>query len=71
MDERQFIFESRIVGDIIPKGYIPGIRKELELTIISVMLSNYKVKTTLIDGKYHSVGLFTLAFEIAVKHYLK
>ncbi len=47
MDENKFIFESRIVGDIIPKEYIPGVRKGLVIDNYKwscTWISNYKIK---------------------------
>jgi elongation factor G len=65
-----FQFESKIVGGNVPREYIPGVQKGLELAKESGVIAGYPVidfKATLIDGAYHDVDSSVLAFEIAAK----
>lgn len=65
-----FVFESKIVGGNVPKEYIPGVEKGLELAKETGVLAGYPVidfKATLIDGAYHDVDSSVMAFEIAAK----
>jgi elongation factor G len=63
-------FESKIVGGSVPKEYIPGVEKGLEVSRDSGVLAGFPVidyKVTLIDGAYHDVDSSVLAFEIAAR----
>ena len=63
-----FIFESAIVGGAVPKEYIPGVEKGLEMAKENGLLAGYPVtdfKAKLVDGKFHDVDSSVLAFEIA------
>ncbi len=65
-----FTFESEIVGGVVPKEYIPGVQKGLELSketgiIAGFPLVDFKVRLT--DGAYHDVDSSVMAFEIAAK----
>ena len=65
-----FIFESKIVGGSVPKEYIPGVQKGLEMVRESGIIAGYPMidfKATLVDGGYHDVDSSVLAFEIAAK----
>ena len=65
-----FIFESKIVGGNVPKEYIPGVQKGLEMAKESGVIAGFPVidfKATLVDGGYHDVDSSVLAFEIAAK----
>ena len=69
-----FIFENDVVGGNVPKEYIPGVEKGLELVLGSGVLAGFPVvdlKVTLIDGAYHDVDSSALAFEIASRAALK
>ena len=69
-----FLFENEIVGGAVPKEYIPGVEKGLELVLGSGVLASFPVvdlKVTLIDGRYHDVDLSALAFEIAARGALR
>ncbi len=58
----------------MPKEYIPGVEKGLELVLGSGVLAGFPVvdlKVTLIDGAYHDVDFSALAFEIASRAALK
>lgn len=68
--ETEFEFVSQIKGGSIPKEYIPGVRKGLEMelgngTIAGFPMLNFRAK--LIDGAYHDVDSSVLAFEIAAR----
>ncbi|MFL2803208.1 MAG: elongation factor G [Paracoccaceae bacterium] len=61
-------FESKIVGGVIPKDYIPGVEKGIQSVMDSGPLAGFPVidfKVSLIDGAYHDVDSSVLAFEIA------
>jgi elongation factor G len=65
-----FIFESKIVGGAIPKEYIPGVEKGLQMIKETGVIAGYPTidfKAILIDGGYHEVDSSSLAFEIAAK----
>ncbi len=65
-----FQFESKIVGGVIPKEYIPSVQNGLELIKESGIISGFPVidfKATLIDGAFHEVDSSPLAFELAAK----
>ena len=63
-----YYFESKIVGGVIPKEYIPGVEKGIQSVMDSGPLAGFPVidfKVSLIDGAYHDVDSSVLAFEIA------
>jgi len=65
-----FEFESKIVGGAVPKEYIPGVVKGLEMQKETGVLAGYPtidLKATLIDGAYHDVDSNVMCFEIAAK----
>ncbi|MCB9962475.1 MAG: elongation factor G [Hyphomonas sp.] len=65
-----FQFESAIVGGAVPKEYIPGVEKGLEMAKENGLLAGYPVtdfKATLVDGAFHDVDSSVLAFEIAAR----
>ncbi len=65
-----FVFESKIVGGAVPKEYIPGVQKGLEISMESGVLAGYPLidfKATLVDGAFHDVDSSVMAFEIAAK----
>ncbi len=65
-----FVFENKIVGGAIPKEYIPGVQKGLEMAKESGIIAGFPVidfKVELVDGSYHDVDSSALAFEIAAK----
>ncbi len=68
--ESEFEFESKITGGAVPKEYIPGVQKGIELAKEDGLLAGYPVigfKATLLDGLHHEVDSSTLAFELAAK----
>ncbi len=65
-----FVFEDTIVGGSVPKEYIPGVAKGLELAKENGIIAGFPVldfKVTLTDGAYHDVDSSVMAFEIAAK----
>ncbi|MCB1532346.1 MAG: elongation factor G [Alphaproteobacteria bacterium] len=65
-----FEFVSEIVGGNVPKEYIPGVQKGLELAKETGIIAGFPVldfKVRLIDGSYHDVDSSVMAFEIAAK----
>ncbi len=69
-----FAFENKVVGGNVPKEYIPGVEKGLELVLGSGVLAGFPVvdlKVTLIDGDYHDVDSSALAFEICARAALR
>jgi len=68
------IFESKIFAGVVPKEYIPAVKKGvLEQSQLGV-LAGYPivdVKVTLIDGSYHEVDSSELAFKNAAARAFK
>ncbi|MEZ5814744.1 MAG: elongation factor G [Alphaproteobacteria bacterium] len=65
-----FTFESEIVGGNVPKEYIPGVQKGLDLAKETGVVAGFPVldfKVRLVDGSYHDVDSSVMAFEIAAK----
>ena len=65
-----FVFEDTIVGGSVPKEYIPGVQKGLEMAKETGIVAGFPVldfKVTLVDGSYHDVDSSVMAFEIAAK----
>ncbi|MCB1651448.1 MAG: elongation factor G [Alphaproteobacteria bacterium] len=65
-----FSFASEIVGGSVPKEYIPGVQKGLELAKETGIIAGFPVvdfKVRLVDGAYHDVDSSVMAFEIAAK----
>lgn len=60
--------ESKIVGGIIPKEYIPAVIDGINEAIVGGVLANYPmvdVKVQIIDGSFHDVDSNELAFKMA------
>jgi elongation factor G len=65
-----FEFESAIVGGAVPKEFVPGVEKGLEMSKDNGLLAGFPVidvKATLTDGAYHDVDSSVLAFQIAAQ----
>jgi elongation factor G len=61
-------FESKIKGGVIPKEFIPAVKKGIYEAAESGILGGYPVtdiKVTLVDGSYHEVDSSEVAFKIA------
>ncbi len=69
-----FVFENGIVGGSVPKEFIPGVEKGLNLQKESGLLAGFPLidfKAKLIDGAYHDVDSNVLTFEIASRAALR
>ena len=63
-----FEFENKIVGGVIPKEYIPSVKKGIEEATQNGVLAGFPiedVKITLTYGSYHDVDSNEMAFKIA------
>jgi len=63
-----FEFENKIVGGVIPKEYIPSVKKGIEEATKNGILAGFPiedVKVTLEFGSYHDVDSSEMAFKIA------
>ncbi|MEW6243207.1 MAG: elongation factor G [Bacillota bacterium] len=63
-----FEFESKIVGGIIPKEYIPAVEVGIREAMQNGVLAGFPVvdlKASLIHGSYHEVDSSDVAFKIA------
>lgn len=61
-------FESKIVGGVIPKEYIPAVEAGVKQAMEEGVLKGYpvvNVKVTLLDGSYHEVDSSEMAFKTA------
>lgn len=61
-------FVNKIIGGIIPKEYIPAVKKGIEEGMGSGVLAGYPivdVKVTLFDGSFHEVDSSEIAFKNA------
>jgi len=65
-----FLFEDTIVGGNIPKEFIPGVEKGLEIARQTGTIAGFPCedfKATLTDGSFHEVDSNVQTFEIAAK----
>ena len=63
-----FEFENKIVGGVIPKEYIPSVKKGIEEATQNGVLAGFPiedVKITLTYGSYHDVDSNEMSFKIA------
>lgn len=62
------VFETKVVGGSVPKGYFPAVEKGLQDSVLKGVLAGYPVvgiKATLLDGSYHPVDSSEMAFKMA------
>ena len=62
------VFESKIVGGVIPREYINPVREGIEEAMNTGPVAGYPVedvKVTLVDGSYHEVDSSEMAFKVA------
>ena len=62
------VFESKIVGGVVPKEYVKPIEDGVREAAESGILAGYPVidfKATLVDGSYHEVDSSEMAFKVA------
>ncbi len=67
-DEQGLVFEEKIFGGSVPKGYFPAVEKGLQESMQHGVLAGYPMtglKATLVDGSYHDVDSSEMAFKIA------
>ncbi len=65
-----FTFINKIVGGNIPKEYIPGVEKGIDMAKESGIIAGFPVidfEVELFDGAYHDVDSSVMAFEIAAR----
>lgn len=65
-----FQFASKIVGGNVPKEYIPGVEKGIQLSMDSGIIAGFPVVDVyaeLYDGAYHDVDSSVFAFELAAR----
>ena len=63
-----FIFENKIFAGVVPKEYIPAVKKGVEEQIQNGVLAGYPmvdITVSLIDGSYHDVDSSEIAFKNA------
>lgn len=69
-NDAEFEFVSEIKGGTVPKEYIPGVRKGLEMELGNGVVAGFPMlnfRAKLVDGAYHDVDSSVLAFEIAAR----
>jgi elongation factor G len=69
-----FEFVNKIVGGVIPREYIPAVKKGVEEALEIGPIAGYPVqdiRVTLLDGSFHEVDSSELAFKIAGSMALK
>ncbi len=65
-----FVFKNDIVGGAVPKEYVPGVEKGLNMSKENGLLAGFPLidfTATLIDGAYHDVDSNVLTFQIAAQ----
>jgi elongation factor G len=65
-----FVFENKVVGGSVPKEYVPGVEKGLNMSKENGLLAGFPVidvKATLVDGAFHDVDSNVLTFQIAAQ----
>ena len=63
-----FEFDSKIVGGVVPREYIPSVEKGVRKSLPEGVVAGFPVvdlKVTLVDGSYPSVDSSGMSFEIA------
>ena len=69
-----FEFVDKIVGGVIPKGYIPGVEKGVLEALEDGVVAGYPVvdvRANLVFGSYHEVDSSELSFKIAGRQAFK
>ncbi len=64
----EYVFENKIVGGAIPRGFIPAVDKGIQQAVEAGIFAGYKMvdlKVSLYDGSYHAVDSSEMAFKIA------
>ncbi len=74
IEDGNFQFEEKIVGGVVPKGYIPAVEKGVREALDEGILAGFpvtKLRVTLTDGSYHTVDSSEMAFKIAASQAFK
>ena len=56
--DKQYVFENKIVGGVVPREYVPGVEKGVADSVKQGFIAGYPmvhVRVALVDGKYHPV----------------
>jgi elongation factor G len=67
-EEEALVFQSGIVGGVIPRNYIPAVEKGVAEALHKGVLAGFPVigiHATVYDGSYHDVDSSEMAFKIA------
>ena len=67
-NDNGLVFEEKVFGGSVPKGYFPAVEKGLAESMERGVLAGYPMvglKATMIDGSYHDVDSSEMAFKIA------
>ena len=67
-DSEDLVFEDKIFGGSVPKGFFPAVEKGLHDSISKGVIAGYPVvglKARLVDGSYHPVDSSEMAFKMA------
>lgn len=62
------VYETKIVGGVIPREYLPAVEKGILEAAESGVLGSYPltdIKVTLVDGSYHEVDSSEMSFKMA------
>lgn len=68
--EEEFVFDTKVVGGSVPKGYFPAVEKGVRDGLEGGPLAGYpvvNVHAVLTDGTYHDVDSNEMAFRIAAR----
>ena len=66
--ETPYIFEEQVFGGAVPRNYFPAVEKGIQECVLKGPLAAYPVvgiKAVLLDGSYHPVDSYELAFKMA------
>jgi elongation factor G len=67
-DSEELVFEEKVFGGAVPKGYFPAVEKGLNESMAHGVVAGYPmvgVKATLVDGSYHPVDSSEMSFKMA------
>lgn len=67
-DDNDLVFEEKVFGGAVPKGYFPAVEKGLRDSMKKGVLAGYPMvglKAILVDGSYHPVDSSEMAFKMA------
>lgn len=67
-DSDDLVFEEKVFGGAVPKGYFPAVEKGLKDAMLKGVIAGYPMvglKATLVDGSYHPVDSSEMSFKMA------